>query len=198
MSPMQSNSIYSLIKHSNVKNLNQSIIILASILTLAFASCKKDEVAQSNNENSSHALSTASANAPEAASVYHATYQINDESYNWNPCTNEWVHFTGDAQIVFDYVINNNMVSGVYHYNPQGEKGEGLSSGIIYQGTGSFTQSFSASLINGSSTYNEAIKIPLIAPGRGNNLVWTIIFHVIINSNGELEVQKLNDSLTCQ
>src|SRR4051812_27556208 len=103
--------------------------LLPALLLIAATSCKKTELTPNQK-------SLSSSGSDNAASVIHSSQKIDDESYNWDPCTNELIHFTGYAQVVFDYTTNGNKLHGVFHYNPKGEKGEGLSSGIHYQGVG--------------------------------------------------------------
>jgi hypothetical protein len=166
--------------------------LLTGLLLLAATSCKKTNVIPATENR----LSTA--DAQNAAIVVHNTQRINDESYNWNPCTEELIHFTGEALATSNFIINGNKISGEIHYNPQGEKGEGLSSGIRYQGVGSTNESFSGSLTNGSYAYNATVRITFVAPGKGNNFVWTAVYHNTFNANGDFIVERSDFSLECQ
>jgi hypothetical protein len=174
-----------------MKTFKQSTLLLMSFLLFTITSCKKTDVAPA----AKNAVSTANAQA--ASSVYHNTQKVNDESYNWNPCTQEWVHFTGYALVNTDVVINGNNVSADLHFNEQGEKGVGLSSGIQYQGVGGQNISFSGSFTNGFYNYTSVGRITMVAPG-GNNLVQSLKQHVTVNANGELTVFRDDYSLSCQ
>jgi hypothetical protein len=179
----------------------QSNLLFLGLFLFAAVSCKKAELAPASEER---LVSTAAANAlsgtaaQNAATTFHSTVQINDESENWSPCTGEWIHFTGEALLNVHFTFNNNKIHGEYHYNPQGEKGVGLSSGLQYQGVGVINRTFSISQINGVYTYNQRIRIALVAPGSGNNLVWSADLHVTINANGELTAFRDNETLECQ
>jgi hypothetical protein len=72
----------------------------------------------------------------------------------------------------------------VYHVNPQGVSGVGLTSGETYRGTGVTQTTFHAGA--GASTYTLVIDIHYIGQGRAANLTVHQVFHVTANANGEL------------
>jgi hypothetical protein len=175
-----------------MKTLNLSKLLLPALLLVAATSCKKIELAPSSQTSQSTSTSQS------AAALFHVSLKVDDESYNWDDCTNEWIHFTGYAQRVFDFTITGNKINGHSHYNPEGEKGEGLSSGIQYQGVGASNNSFSGSLINGSYTSSFTELISMVAPGRGNNLVWNFTSHITFNANGDVTVVRDNFKILCR
>jgi hypothetical protein len=167
-----------------------SKVMLGASLLICAASCKKAEVTPSNNLSSSATQN--------AAVVIHSSQKVDDASDNWDPCTNEWIHFTGYAQITTSFTINDNRVTGVFHYNAEGEKGVGLSSGTQYRGVGGYTSSFSGSLVNGSYTQSFTSRITMVALGKGNNFVQGAIQKFTINAKGEITVAKAEFTITCQ
>ena len=166
--------------------------VFAAIAVLLFSSCKKDSFTTEQQTRSIAATPNS------AAYVYQSTERINDESYNWNPCTQEYIHFTGEALITTHYVINGNNISGEYHYNAQGEKGEGLNSGIQYQGVGSTNQQFTDSFTNGLYVVTYKSRITMVAPGKENNFVYGFDLHITINASGSISVYREGGLFICQ
>lgn len=170
------------------------IFVCASIAVILFCACKKESLTFGAQKESQNTTQNA------AAYVYQSIEKVNDESYNWNPCGEEYVHFTGEALITTHYVINGNKINGEYHYNPQGEKGEGLNSGTVYQGVGSINETFSGSFTNGMYVYTYKSRLALVTPGQANNFVYSYGFdlHITINANGTITVEKSNGIFACQ
>lgn len=121
---------------------------------------------------------------------------INDDSYNYNPCTGEWIQFRGEAQLIIDIRINNNHVSGTYHFNIlHQETGVGATTGTVYHAVGGVVnQPFSGSLINGSFTGTVVYHVLMQAQGKTDNFEVTENLKLTINANGEVTVDR--DALT--
>jgi len=172
----------------------KKFFVFVSIAASIFSACKKESLTTGTQARSIDSVPNS------AAYVYRSTESVNDESYNWNPCTGEWIHFTGEALITTRYVINGNNINGEYHYNPQGEKGEGLNSGTQYQGTGSINEIFKGSFTNGLYVYTHQSRFNLVSPGKASNFVYTYNFdlHLTINANGSISVEKSGGLFACQ
>jgi hypothetical protein len=108
------------------------------------------------------------------------------------PCANngagELVVFQGFLHVLMSFTINNNHVSGKYHFQPQGLVGTGSVTGDKYQATGVTQDMFSGSLANGqySETFNNNFRI--IGTGTGNNLLIHEVAHLSVDANGTVRV----------
>jgi hypothetical protein len=172
--------------------LKNSTALIAVIFLIASSSCRKNELKQTTSTPTS---------VEAAALVINSTEVINDDSYNYDSCTAEWIQFTGEALFTFHFIVNDNRVTGVYHINIQHERGVGDISGgeYLYKPAGGIVKdSFSGSLINGSFTYMVKFSVTFVAPGPGNNLVIDTPYKITINANGVITVEKGEASLTCQ
>src|SRR5437867_1149011 len=72
------------------------------------------------------------------------------------PCANggagEDVSGTVDLHVLMTFTINDNNVSGKYHFQPQGSDLVGSVTGDVYQATGVTQETFKSSLQNGQFT----------------------------------------------
>lgn len=167
-------------------------LLICSTLFLILSSCRK-EVSRANE----NALSPATENA---AIVIHSHAIVNDDSYNYNPCTDEWIQFTGEGQLILDYRINNNEVTGTYHFNIiHKETGIGETTGTVYHAVaGIINAPFSASFVNGSFTGNYVYNVLMQTQGNTDNFEYSVNFKVTVNANGDLIVEKFSETLKCK
>lgn len=124
---------------------------------------------------------------------------IEDMEVNWetyNECVNEWIHLSGTANIVIVSNVNNNRITGTWHMNMQGVKGEGLSSGNIYHVSGITNQPFSSPLTGGANTISLITRFNMA--GGGNNLVLKGNFHGTMNAGGTITTFIDNFSVACK
>ena len=118
------------------------------------------------------------------------------------PCANngagELVIFEGNLHILFSSTINNNHVSGKFHFQPQGLTGTGTVTGDKYQATGVTQDMFSGSFINGQFEFTYVDNFRIIGQGPGNNYLVHENIHVTINANGVVTAFIDNLSVDCK
>jgi hypothetical protein len=87
---------------------------------------------------------------------------------------------------------------GTIHFNPQGVKGVGQSSGDTYQGNGvtKTTTNIAGAGLPFTDTFVNNFRI--IGPGPDNNLLVHQTIHVTINANGVMTADVLNTSTECR
>jgi hypothetical protein len=120
------------------------------------------------------------------------------ESDSWSDCTGEWVHITGSIHIDVHGVMNGNRINFVQHINYQGLSGEGQASGKHYSGSGVFNSVYNGKFDGSSYTTISSSSIKLNATGSGNNLVFTSKGKTIVNANGDVIINRFDDSMGCQ
>lgn len=105
------------------------------------------------------------------------------------PCANggagETVTLSGDLHVLTTFVINDNVVRGKFHSQPQGISGYGSVSGDRYQATGVTQGQFKASLQNGQAVISTIDNFRIIGQGPGNNFLVHEVLHLTINANGD-------------
>jgi hypothetical protein len=94
--------------------------------------------------------------------------------------------------------VNGNMVSGKYHFQPEGGSLVGEITGDAYQPTGVTQGTFNGSLRNGLYTETGINNYRLIGPGPGNNLLIHENFHITISANGDTTVTHDDLSIDCK
>ena len=118
------------------------------------------------------------------------------------PCANGGVGETisGDVQlhVLFTSTVNGNKVSGKFHFQPQGSTLVGETTGDVYRATGVTQGSFNGSLTNGHYTETFVNNFRMIGPGPGNNLLIHETFHITINANGDVTVERESLSDECK
>jgi hypothetical protein len=95
-------------------------------------------------------------------------------------------HVTFDAQ---------GGVHVTQHFQPQGVRGVGFTTGDRYQGTGVTRSQFNASA-GSKSTYINNFRI--IGQGPSNNYLVHAVFHVTITPNGDVSTVVDNFSVECR
>jgi hypothetical protein len=114
----------------------------------------------------------------------------------FNPCTNENVDLSGTVLTVIDTTPEDNHgLEG--HSVDIAMKGVGATSGAEYIGVSTSTtsvQGTEATSDGGAFAETAAVHSRLIAPGPGNDLVFSIVFHFTINATGD--VVGLHNRLT--
>jgi hypothetical protein len=118
------------------------------------------------------------------------------------PCavggTGEVVDLSGPLHTLISFTINNNNVSGDFHFQPQGISGTGETTGDKYQATGITRESFKASLQNGQANFTFVNNFRIIGQGPGNNFLVHETLHLTINANGTVTVFHDNFSVDCK
>ena len=138
-----------------------------------------------------------------AAQAAVVTNEIITESFSVSvPCANGGVGETisGDVQLHFlmTSTVNGNKVAGKFHFQPQGSTLVGETTGDVYRATGVTQGTFSGSLKNGQYTETFVNNFRMIGPGPGNNILVHETFHITINANGDVTVERESISDECR
>jgi hypothetical protein len=97
----------------------------------------------------------------------------------------EYVRLTGNLHALFHVTVSNSgkfTIKG--HFQPQGVRGTGQSTGAKYQGTGVTQDLTHFGRVGQVFTFVNNFRI--IGQGRGNNFLVHDVFHITINANGTL------------
>src|SRR5215469_3353694 len=97
----------------------------------------------------------------------------------------EVVDLSGPLHTLIRFTINdNNVISGLFHVQPQGISGTGETTGDKYQATGITEESFKSSLRNGQANFTFVNNFRIIGQGPGNNFLVHETLHFTINEDG--------------
>lgn len=111
----------------------------------------------------------------------------------------EDVDLTGTLHVLSHTTITPNGDAFIkFHFQPQGVKGIGQTTGDVYEGTG-VTQGQTHLHADGlpfTDTFINNFRI--IGPGTGNNYLEQFVVHVTINENGELTAEVSNITIVCK
>ena len=120
--------------------------------------------------------------------------------YAWVPCANsgngELVHVSGPLKALF-------KITETYEgqfliktlYNPQGISGEGLTTGVIYRGTGMTQQTY----IENKGIHDTFVnQFNMIGQGPNNNLSVHEDFHLTVNADGTVSAFHDNFRIECR
>lgn len=114
-------------------------------------------------------------------------------------CGEDVIHTSGDLHVLITSTINDNRASGYVHFNPQGAKLVGLTTGNEYIGTGMGSPvHFNESLDGGSATFTSVGNFRLIGKGQAPSLLVHSVVHTTINANGELTAEVELDTEECK
>ena len=118
------------------------------------------------------------------------------------PCANggvgEFIDLSGELHTLITSTINDNHVSGKYHYQPQGVSAIGQITGDTYRATGGSQDKFSGNLTNDQYETTYVNNFRMIGPGPGNNFLVHEVSHLTINANGTTTVDFDNLSTECK
>ena len=110
----------------------------------------------------------------------------------------EPVDLTGYLHVLLSSTVNENNVSGKYHFQPMGVSGVGQITGDKYQATGVSQESFAGSLTNSHYTDTFVNNFRIIGQGPGNNFLVHENMHITISADGTVIVNHDNFSATCK
>src|SRR6516164_4864219 len=110
----------------------------------------------------------------------------------------EIVDLSGPLHTLLTFTINENNVSGFFHFQPQGISGTGETTGEKYQATGVTQESFKSSLQNGQANLTFVNNFRIIGQGPGNNYLVHETMHITINADGAVTVFHDNISVDCK
>jgi hypothetical protein len=118
------------------------------------------------------------------------------------PCANggagETVSIEGTLHVVVR--LTTDKAGGVHttlHFQPQGVKGTGLTTGDIYRGGGVTRWTTNTNSDSLPLTETHINNFRLIGPGPGNNVQVHMNTHVTINANGVITAEVDNSSAIC-
>ena len=118
------------------------------------------------------------------------------------PCANggagELVLIEGTLHIQQHITINDNRASIKVHFQPQGAKGTGLTTGDSYNATGVTQEHDSIALTGGATEFTFINNFRIVGTGPDNNLLVHQTVHVTINANGTVTTVIDNTSVECR
>ena len=161
-----------------------SCALLLVVSVLITTGCKKDVISRTGDVS-------AVTNPTTMARAAHVTTneKVNVDIPVFIPCAvngaGEFVLLSGSLHVLTTTTINGNKVSGKYHFQPQGIRGFGETTGDKYQATGVTQGEFKGSFINGQFTQTDINNFRIIGKGNGNNYLIHAVNHFTINANGK-------------
>ena len=146
------------------------------------------------------AVSLSVAPAGAKATTFTSSVSIPTELFVFVPCAvggeGEFVYLSGPLHVLFVTTIDDD---GGYHskflYQPQGISGTGLTTGVIYQGTGETQGTFNGKLGSEAAFVNN---FKIIGQGPGNNYLVHETLHITVQANGVLTAYIDNISIECR
>jgi len=126
-----------------------------------------------------------------------------EKAPKWIPCANggegEFVEFVGSVHLLsLDVTADNGNVNAVYHANPLGMTGTGLTTGIVYRAVGVDLFSNKIKEQSGNLTMAVNIRERFIAPGPGNNLIVTLLYYWTLYTDGTWGFESKIESVECR
>jgi hypothetical protein len=153
-----------------MKTLKQSTLLLTGLLILA-TSCKKTELAPSAQKSVSTAVSQ-NASAAQPFNIQD-NYDLSSLVL-YDECTGENVHLSGTAHNVIHGVYNNNNKATFdFHWNLQGVKGVGETTGNTYVVTENYKDEESYKYENNLLTVTVMDSFKMNTAGSANNFYIT-------------------------
>ena len=115
-----------------------------------------------------------------------------------NICGETLTHTAGQLHVLITYTENDNRVSGMMHFQPQGAKIVD-ESGRTYSGTGVGMVRFNEPRDeNGAVNFTAVDSFKLIGHGKAPNFLEQVVSHVTINANGEVTAEVEFASQQCR
>jgi hypothetical protein len=117
----------------------------------------------------------------------------------WVSCAGESVALLGEIEIFSQSTEDDN--GGVHlstHVRPSGVVGVGLTSGLMYRGTGGTFEAEGYAADGYPAVYTFVNNFRIIGQGPGNNLLMHMTIHQTINANGELTADVDLTSQDCK
>jgi len=108
------------------------------------------------------------------------------------------VTLTGDLHVVTTFTINDNVVRGFFHFQPQEVRGVGEATGETYNATGVTQGQFKASLVDGRAHISTIDNFRIIGQGPGNNFLVHEDVHLTIGSNGDIATVVAHVGVDCK
>jgi hypothetical protein len=128
------------------------------------------------------------------------TVSIEEMVIDWstyNNCTGEMVQMEGTGLVVTVANINKNRISGTMHFNMQGVKGIGETSGTVYHISNVNNISYSSPLTGGAATIT-GVFVANVAGGGGKPFKMKANFHSTLDAKGNSTSFVDNFSMNCE
>ena len=121
-------------------------------------------------------------------------------SFSGLPCIDEDIaHTDGYLHVKLSFTENGNRVSGSAHFQPQGAKLVGLTSGDEYVGTGMFRESFNEPKDgSGAATFAVVSNFRILGKGKAPNLLAHQVIQITIDANGNPTAAIESESVECR
>lgn len=113
-------------------------------------------------------------------------------------CGDDLLHTAGNLRILLSFTMNDHHVSGNVHFQPQGAKLVGLTTGAEYIGTGMSHQAFTESLDGGAATLTSVDNFRIIGKGQAPSFLAQAVVHTTINANGNVTADVALTSEECK
>jgi len=107
----------------------------------------------------------------------------------------EYVHVTGRTNLVYTISWTDHGFTFGYHSNTYNIKGTGLSSGQNFTGSGNTEGQVMGSWVNEQWLSNFVDKLKLVA--SHTNFVVKSNYHVVVNPDGTVQVDRNDDLVEC-
>ena len=141
----------------------------------------------------------AASSGPAITTTYNEIVPL--DQYVFVACANggagELVHLSGDLHVLITSTINGNNIRVNSHFQPQGGRGFGLTTGDTYQATGVTQNQSNGNLLNGKFEATFINNFRTIGRGPGNNFQSHENFHVTVNATGEISTTHDNLTFDC-
>ena len=146
------------------------------------------------------AVLLASTATAQAEVVQNTTESI--QTAVWVPCANggagEFVDLSGALHVLTKLTTSADSVFGTEHFQPEGVRGVGESTGAVYQGTGVTRTGFTFSLHDGSGGQSYDNSFQLIGHGTAANFRVHEHRRLTMDATGQVTVNVDKVSVDCR
>jgi hypothetical protein len=157
-------------------------LISYSAIVLALFSCSKNEASLNFQHNPMVEIKAESSKSVNAVPISESgTFPF--QSFIWNPCTQEFIYFSGSLHYQLHGMISNNKITYVLHLNSSGVKGLGETSGTSYVSTSTFNYS-NTDNFGGQLVYQQSASTNYLALGTAGSFTVINDWHLTVNANG--------------
>lgn len=157
-------------------------LVIYSAIVLTLFSCNKNEASLTIQQHSLVEIKAESSKSVNAVPIRESgTFPF--QSFIWNPCTQEFIYFTGSLHYQLHGMISNNKITYVLHFNTSDVKGLGETSGTNYVSTSTFNYS-NTDNFGGQFVYQQSASTNYLALGAAGSFTVINDWHLTVNANG--------------
>ena len=168
--------------------------VFISLLITFLSSCSKENTP---NKTGEEAISPSiSVNASDRTSVVAIPFEETFFVSCANGGVGEYVHVTGKTNMLYTISWTEHGFTFGYHINTYNVKGVGLTSGQSFVGSGNIEGQVMGAWVNQQWLANFIDQFRLT--GNNTNFVVKNKYHVLINPNGTVEVDRDNNEVECK